>query len=120
MKHAETDSLLEQLYQNACANAEAWELHLLQKVKDLGQYPKRSGATDSLAKKVNRLKKDMSDAGLRYLDALQARDRDAVQDMAATERREAAEALMQKVRALGHLPRDTVTWTRNGLSTPMP
>ena len=63
MKHAETDSLLEQLYQNACANAEAWELHLLQKVKDLGQYPKRSGATDSLAKKVNRLKKDMSDAG---------------------------------------------------------
>ena len=99
MKHAETDSLLEQLYQNACANAEAWELHLLQQVKNLGKYPKRSGATNSLAKKVNRLKKDMSDAGLRYLDALQARDRDAVQDMAATERREAADALMQKVRA---------------------
>ena len=26
MKHAETDSLLEQLYETVCANAEAWEL----------------------------------------------------------------------------------------------
>ena len=85
MKHAETDSLLEQLYETACANAEAWELHLLQQVNDLGEYPKRSGATNSLAKKVNRLKKDMSHAGLRYLNALQARDQDAAQAKAATE-----------------------------------
>ena len=100
-EHAASQSALESLLQDALKHAQPLEKTCLQEVQKLGSYPKRSKnlttkkekANDSLAQKLSKAKRTFSTASLKYFERMQARDLELK-----------AGDLMQKVRALGHIP----------------
>ena len=103
---ATKDLRLQTMFREACSKAPPNVQRLLQEVNTLGHYPKRykhpadkvERASDSLAKKIAKAKGHFTSAVQKYLAAMQ------VQAVCAVAR---ADALMQQVRKLGHLPRES-------------
>ena len=97
------DFRLENMFQEACANAPPKIRCLLQEVSALGHYPKRykqpqnkeERDSNSLAKKLTQARSSFNPAAQKYLEAMQAA-REAMQAAkAAREHAQQAEALMQ-------------------------
>ena len=107
------DPRLENMFQEACANAPPKIHCLLREVSALGHYPKRykqpqnkeERDSNSLAKKLTQARSSFNPAAQKYLEAMQAA-LDAMQAAStATEHAKQAEGLMQQVRALGRTPK---------------
>ena len=102
------DSRLEKLFREACSHAPAQLQTLLLKLRALGHYPKRykqpantvEKNANNLAKKLGEARSSFTPAARKYVEALRSTSN-------ATEQAQHAEALMQQVRKLGHLPRET-------------
>ena len=102
------DVRCETMFREACSKAPPHVERLLHEVKTLGHYPQRykQAATkverdsDNLAKKLNKAKGHFTSDVQKYLEAMQATH-------TATEHAQQAQSLMQQVRKLGHLPRES-------------
>ena len=102
------DPRLENIFQEACANAPPKIRCLLQEVSALGHYPKRykqpqnkeERDSNTLAKKLTQARSSLNPAAEKYLEAMQAAS-------TATEHAQQAEGLMQQLRAAD----PTTTWT---------
>ena len=107
------DSRLENIFQEACANASPKICGLLQEVSALGHYPKRykqpqnkeERDSNSLAKKLTQARSSLHPAVEKYLEAMKATLEALQAESIATERAKQAEGLMQQVRALGRMPK---------------
>ena len=114
---------LEGMLQEACANTTPKLQTLLREVKTLGHYPKRykqpankaEMASNSLAKKLTMAKSQFTPAAQKYLEAAQAVTTEATAVSNATERAQQAEALMQQVREMGHLPHESQSKSKEQL-----
>ena len=102
------DFRLETMFREACSKAPPNVQRLQQDVNTLGHYPKRykrpadkvERASDSLAKKVAMVKGHFTSAVQKSLEAMQAAS-------TATEHAQQAVGLMQQVRALGRMPKES-------------
>ena len=109
------DVRFETMLRKACSKAPPHVERLLQEVKTLGHYPQRykqpttkvERDSDSLAKKLNKAKGHFTSEVQKYLEAMQANSKKAAATHAATEHAQQAQSLMQQVRKLGHLPRES-------------
>ena len=111
------DPCLEKLFQGACADAPPKVQSVLQQLHALGQYPKRykqpankmEKDSSSLAKRLTEVRSSFTPAAQKYVEAVQS-------NSTATEHAEKAEALMQQVRALGHMPKESQDPTESRLA----
>jgi acetolactate synthase regulatory subunit len=109
------DLRFEIMFREACSKAPPNVERLLQEVKALGHYPQRykhaatKGERDSnsLAKKLAKAKGHFTSEVQKYLEAMQANSERAAATRTATEHAQNAQSLMQQVRKLGHLPRES-------------
>jgi hypothetical protein len=109
------DARLQNMFREACSDAPSQVQRLLQKVGALGHYPTRykkpvdkaQKTSDSLAKKLAEAKKLFTPAVQKYLDAMQAVSTEAAAVSTEAKHAQHAEALMQQVRKLGHLPQES-------------
>ena len=119
------DSRLENIFQEACANASPKICGLLQEVSALGHYPKRykqpqnkeERDSNSLAKKLTQARSSLHPAVEKYLEAMKAILEALQAESIATERAKKAEGLMQQVRALGRMPKEESRSQRGPLGT---
>ena len=109
------DVRFETMFRKACSKAPPNVERLLQEVKTLGHYPQRykqpttkvERESNSLAKKLANAKGHFTSEVQKYLEAMQANSREAAATHTATEHAQHAQSLMQQVRKLGHLPRES-------------
>ena len=108
------DPRLENMFQEACANAPPKIRCLLQEVSALGHYPKRykqpqnkeESDSNSLAMKLTKARSSLNPAADKYLEAMKATLEAMQAANIATEHTQQAEGLMQQVRALGRMPKE--------------
>jgi hypothetical protein len=109
------DLRFEIMFREACSKAPPNVERLLQEVKALGHYPQRykhaatKGERDSnsLAKKLAKAKGHFTSEVQNFLEAMQAKRERAAATRTAAEHAQHAQSLMQQVRKLGHLPRES-------------
>ena len=109
------DVRFETMFREACSKAPPNVERLLQEVKTLGYYPQRykhaankeERDSNSLAMKLAKAKGDFTSEVQQYLEAVQAKSKEAAATRAATEHAQHAQSLMEQVRKLGHLPRES-------------
>jgi len=102
------DPHLEKMYLEASSNAPPKMQSLLQELHAMGRYPNRykqpankmEKDSNSLAQKLTKACGSFTPAVQKYVDAMRSTS-------TATEHAQHAEALMQQVRELGHLPQES-------------
>ena len=102
------DPQLERMFQEACSSAPPKMQSLLQELHALGRYPKRykqpaskmEKESDGLAQKLAKARSSFTPAVQKYVEALRSTS-------TATEHAQQAQGLMQQVRALGRMPKES-------------